>query len=51
MIVAISIGAVNVPVGDVWGIVLHHVTGADEERVDGLLALYFASRLVGSHSA
>ncbi|WP_340380286.1 iron ABC transporter permease [Streptomyces sp. SS7] len=28
MIVAISIGAVNVPVADVWAIVLHHVTGA-----------------------
>ncbi|MFC8428139.1 FecCD family ABC transporter permease [Streptomyces sp. NPDC057253] len=28
MIVAISIGAVNVPLGDVWSIVLHHVTGA-----------------------
>ncbi|MFE0678108.1 FecCD family ABC transporter permease [Streptomyces sp. NPDC058867] len=27
MIVAISIGAVNVPVGQVWSIVLHHVTG------------------------
>lgn len=28
MIVATSIGAVNVPVADVWAIVLHHVTGA-----------------------
>ncbi|MEU9731619.1 iron ABC transporter permease [Streptomyces sp. NPDC048002] len=27
MIVAISIGAVNVPVGQVWSIVVHHVTG------------------------
>ncbi|MFH0515666.1 FecCD family ABC transporter permease [Streptomyces sp. M41] len=27
MIVAISIGAVNIPVGDVWGVVVHHVTG------------------------
>ncbi|MEU6732683.1 iron ABC transporter permease [Streptomyces physcomitrii] len=27
MIVAISIGAVNIPLGDVWSIVLHHVTG------------------------
>ncbi|KOV60469.1 FecCD family ABC transporter permease [Streptomyces sp. MMG1121] len=27
MVVAISIGAVNIPVGDVWGIVVHHVCG------------------------
>ncbi|NEC85263.1 iron ABC transporter permease [Streptomyces sp. SID12501] len=27
MVVAVSIGAVNIPVGDVWGILLHHVTG------------------------
>ncbi|MYS86762.1 FecCD family ABC transporter permease [Embleya scabrispora] len=28
MMVAISIGAVTVPLGDVWRIVLHHLTGA-----------------------
>lgn len=28
MMVAISIGAVTVPLGDVWGIVWHHLTGA-----------------------
>ncbi|MFF3371662.1 FecCD family ABC transporter permease [Streptomyces sp. NPDC002680] len=27
MVVAVSIGAVNIPVGDVWGILLHHITG------------------------
>ncbi|WP_455711107.1 FecCD family ABC transporter permease [Streptomyces mirabilis] len=27
MVVAVSIGAVNIPVADVWGILLHHVTG------------------------
>ncbi|MEU2584075.1 iron ABC transporter permease [Streptomyces avermitilis] len=27
MVVAVSIGAVNIPIGDVWGILLHHVTG------------------------
>ncbi|MEU1915717.1 FecCD family ABC transporter permease [Streptomyces massasporeus] len=37
MIVAISIGAVNVPLGDVWGIVLHHVTGAGTAHSDPAL--------------
>ena len=37
MIVAISIGAVDVPVGDVWGIVLHHVTGARTGPADPAL--------------
>ncbi|MFJ3895396.1 FecCD family ABC transporter permease [Streptomyces sp. NPDC090083] len=37
MIVAISIGAVDVPVGDVWGIVLHHVTGAGAAPSDPAL--------------
>lgn len=27
MVAAVSIGAVNIPVGDVWGILLHHLTG------------------------
>ncbi|MCW6009592.1 iron ABC transporter permease [Micromonospora sp. CPCC 205371] len=27
MVVAISIGAVNIPVGDVWSVIVHHVTG------------------------
>ncbi len=37
MIVAISIGAVGVPVGDVWGIVLHHATGAGAAPSDPAL--------------
>ncbi|MFI1605683.1 FecCD family ABC transporter permease [Streptomyces griseofuscus] len=37
MIVAISIGAVDVPVGDVWGIVLRHVTGARTGPADAAL--------------
>jgi len=37
MIVAISIGAVNIPVGDVWGIVLHHVTGVGTAPSDPAL--------------
>ncbi|MFF6995795.1 FecCD family ABC transporter permease [Streptomyces sp. NPDC008313] len=37
MIVAISIGAVNVPVGDVWSIVLHHVTGTGTAPADPAL--------------
>ncbi|BBC98335.1 FecCD family ABC transporter permease [Streptomyces griseofuscus] len=37
MIVAISIGAVDVPVGDVWGIVLRHVTGARTGSADPAL--------------
>ncbi|GGV81761.1 FecCD family ABC transporter permease [Streptomyces massasporeus] len=37
MIVAISIGAVNVPLGDVWGIVLHHVTGTGTAHPDPAL--------------
>ncbi|MCI3238896.1 MULTISPECIES: FecCD family ABC transporter permease [Streptomyces] len=37
MIVAISIGAVDVPVGDVWGIVLHHVTGTGPAPADPAL--------------
>ncbi|MEU1659576.1 iron ABC transporter permease [Streptomyces griseofuscus] len=37
MIVAISIGAVDVPVGDVWGIVLRHVTGARTGPADPAL--------------
>lgn len=27
MVAAVSIGAVNIPVGEVWGILLHHLTG------------------------
>ncbi|MFE6821831.1 FecCD family ABC transporter permease [Streptomyces sp. NPDC057690] len=27
MVAAVSIGAVNIPVGDVWGILLHHLAG------------------------
>lgn len=37
MIVAISIGAVNVPLGDVWGIVLHHITGTGAAPSDPAL--------------
>ncbi|MGV9983679.1 FecCD family ABC transporter permease [Streptomyces olivaceus] len=37
MIVAISIGAVNVPLGDVWGVVLHHVTGVGTAPPDPAL--------------
>lgn len=37
MIVAISVGAVNVPLGDVWGIVLHHVTGLGAASSDPAL--------------
>ncbi|WP_216587343.1 FecCD family ABC transporter permease [Streptomyces brasiliscabiei] len=27
MVMAVSIGAVNIPVGDVWRVLLHHITG------------------------
>lgn len=27
MVVAVSIGAVNIPVGEVWRVLLHHLTG------------------------
>ncbi|MET8902554.1 iron ABC transporter permease [Streptomyces sp. NPDC004538] len=37
MIVAVSVGAVNVPLGDVWGIVLHHTTGAGAAPSDPAL--------------
>ncbi len=37
MIVAISVGAVNVPLGDVWAIVLHHVTGVGAAPSDPAL--------------
>ncbi|GAV39797.1 FecCD family ABC transporter permease [Streptomyces acidiscabies] len=37
MILGISIGAVTVPVGDVWTIVLHHVTGAGTPPSDPAL--------------
>ncbi|KUN24987.1 ABC transporter permease [Streptomyces antibioticus] len=37
MVVAISIGAVDVPLGDVWGIVWHHVTGAGAPPADPAL--------------
>ncbi|MCC4315978.1 iron ABC transporter permease [Streptomyces samsunensis] len=37
MIVGISIGAVNVPLGDVWRIVLHHITGAGSAHSDPAL--------------
>ncbi|MGH1554615.1 iron chelate uptake ABC transporter family permease subunit [Streptomyces sp. L7] len=54
MIVAISIGAVNVPLGDVWAIVLHHVTGVEggtlgpRARPDRL-ELPYPARGVGRH--
>ncbi|MFM9615714.1 iron ABC transporter permease [Streptomyces sp. V2] len=37
MILGISVGAVTVPVGDVWTIVLHHVTGAGAPPSDPAL--------------
>ncbi|MFF4473617.1 FecCD family ABC transporter permease [Streptomyces sp. NPDC001599] len=37
MIVAIGVGAVNVPVGDVWHIVVHHVTGSGTASSDPAL--------------
>ncbi|WP_399896370.1 FecCD family ABC transporter permease [Streptomyces sp. BBFR51] len=37
MIVSIGVGAVNVPVGDVWSIVVHHVTGAGAAPSDPAL--------------
>ncbi|MYV45157.1 iron ABC transporter permease [Streptomyces sp. SID2888] len=37
MLVAVSIGAVDVPLGEVWRIVLHHVTGIGHPPVDGAL--------------
>ncbi|MEX3106287.1 iron ABC transporter permease [Streptomyces sp. ST1020] len=37
MILGISVGAVTVPVGDVWTIVLHHVTGASTPPSDPAL--------------
>ncbi|MDV9177686.1 iron chelate uptake ABC transporter family permease subunit, partial [Streptomyces sp. W16] len=37
MIVAISIGAVTIPLGDVWTIVLHHVTGVGAAPADPAL--------------
>ncbi|GAA2695434.1 iron ABC transporter permease (plasmid) [Streptomyces coelicoflavus] len=37
MIVAIGVGAVNVPVGDVWHIVVHHVTGSGTAPADPAL--------------
>ncbi|MEF9915548.1 iron ABC transporter permease [Streptomyces sp. P5-A9] len=37
MIVAIGVGAVNVPVGDVWHIVVHHVTGSGTAPPDPAL--------------
>ncbi|WP_327700009.1 FecCD family ABC transporter permease [Streptomyces sp. NBC_00459] len=37
MVLAVSIGAVNIPVGDVWGILLHHVTGRGGGTADPAL--------------
>ncbi|MFH8442141.1 FecCD family ABC transporter permease [Streptomyces sp. NPDC018026] len=37
MIVSIGVGAVNVPVGDVWHIVVHHVTGSGTAPPDPAL--------------
>ncbi|MFJ3363650.1 FecCD family ABC transporter permease [Streptomyces anthocyanicus] len=37
MIVAIGVGAVNVPVGDLWHIVVHHVTGSGTAPADPAL--------------
>ncbi|WP_217167716.1 iron ABC transporter permease [Streptomyces sp. AC512_CC834] len=37
MIVAIGVGAVNVPAGEVWDIVVHHVTGAGAASPDPAL--------------
>ncbi|MEU6355229.1 iron ABC transporter permease [Streptomyces sp. NPDC047072] len=50
MIVAISVGAVAVPVGDVWRIVLHHVTGAgpapSDPALDQIVWNFRTSRVV-----
>ncbi|ATL25630.1 FecCD family ABC transporter permease [Streptomyces formicae] len=50
MLVAVSIGAVNVPLGDVWRIVLHHVTGIgrapDDIALDQIVWKFRTPRVV-----
>ncbi|MET7603723.1 iron ABC transporter permease [Streptomyces avermitilis] len=49
MVVAVSIGAVNIPVGDVWGILLHHVTGqgaTGDLALDQIVWTFRAPRVV-----
>ncbi|MFC4500798.1 MULTISPECIES: FecCD family ABC transporter permease [Streptomyces] len=49
MVLAVSIGAVNIPVGDVWGILLHHVTGlgaTEDPALDQIVWTFRAPRVV-----
>ncbi|MEU1117650.1 MULTISPECIES: iron ABC transporter permease [unclassified Streptomyces] len=50
MLVAVSIGAVNVPLGDVWRIVLHHVTrlgrAPDDIALDQIVWKFRTPRVV-----
>ncbi|WP_369031552.1 MULTISPECIES: FecCD family ABC transporter permease [Streptomyces] len=49
MVVAVSIGAVNIPVGDVWGILLHHLTGGetvDDPALDQIVWTFRAPRVL-----
>lgn len=49
MVVAVSIGAVNIPVGDVWGILLHHITGrgtTDDPALDQIVWTFRAPRVL-----
>ncbi|MGW0944804.1 FecCD family ABC transporter permease [Streptomyces sp. NPDC002623] len=48
MVVAVSIGAVNVPVADVWGILGHHLTGrgaTDDPALDQIVWTFRAPRV------
>ncbi|MEV7427034.1 iron ABC transporter permease [Streptomyces sp. NPDC091212] len=49
MMVAVSIGAVTIPLGDVWRIVLHHVSGrgaTDDPVLDQIVWSFRAPRVV-----
>ncbi|WP_086799036.1 FecCD family ABC transporter permease [Streptomyces caniscabiei] len=48
MVVAVSIGAVNIPVADVWTVLLHHVTGqgaTDDPALDQIVWTFRAPRV------
>lgn len=49
MVVAVSIGAVNVPLGEVWRIILHHLTGSGttgDPALDQIVWNFRAPRVV-----
>ncbi|WP_105968208.1 FecCD family ABC transporter permease [Streptomyces geranii] len=49
MVVAVSIGAVNIPVGDVWGILLRHLTSGgatDDPALDQIVWTFRAPRVL-----